>query len=123
MADTHEKKEEKKDDHAKPKKTFGQVLVTIIVSLLFFALFVIGANALLGMIFPSITQSVQIIGQGLQGTGTELIRTNVSLGIFMSALFGFLIRFLIIVLGLALTAKMGMAIGDWLRPAPAGAHP
>lgn len=119
MADDH-------GGHGKEKKSFGQILVTIALALLFFMIFLFVANAFLGMIFPSITESIRIVGQGLQGSGTELVRANVSLGIFMNGVFGILIRLLIVLLGFAITAKLAMAIAEWVRPktpAPAGAHP
>lgn len=110
-----EKKDEKKPEKKEEKKTFVQKIISFLLIVFALVIAVLVLNALLGILFPGIGQTIRITGQGLSSAGAELTMTSVGLGVFMQGLFTVLIRIILIVLGLVATALIFMALGQYMK--------
>jgi hypothetical protein len=101
------------------KKSLGERLAGIALAVLLFVIFLYVLDGLVPMAFGAGTSLVGGIATGVQNISTGLMRANVSVSLFTTALLGLMIRILIIIMGIALSAKLGQAIAAWMRPAPA----
>lgn len=113
----HPKEEKKEEKKPEKKKTPFMAMGTVLLTLLFFAIFLIIANVLLGMAFPALTETIRTTGTGLQASGAELLRANIGLKVFMNGIFGFILTGLIILLGLVGSALIAQKLVGLLKKA------
>lgn len=107
---------DKPADKKPEKKSFGQKLAGALLAVLFFVIFLMILDPLLQMAFGAGTSIVGGVASGMQGVSGALMRANVSVSLFTTAFIGLLLRILILALGIALSAKLGLAIAAWMKP-------